>query len=94
MEKIIQEIINNEPFLRKKAKGIPFLGKRQLNGQFSEKISIVNDAIDFCSRKFLIGSSLGYFIDDKLIGRITFALFPKELVESFVAIKEAIQKLQ
>lgn len=51
MEKIIQEIINNEPFLQKKAKGIPFLGKRQLNEQFSEKISIVNDAIDFCSRK-------------------------------------------
>ena len=44
--------------------------------------------------KFLIGSSLGYFIDDKLIGRITFALSLKELVESFVAIKEAIQKLQ
>lgn len=44
--------------------------------------------------KFLIGSSIAYPEKDKLIARITFALEPEILVESFIAIKEGIELLR
>jgi hypothetical protein len=39
--------------------------------------------------KFLIGSSFSFPSNDKLVGRITFALEPLELVKSFYAIYKA-----
>lgn len=44
--------------------------------------------------KFLVGSSIGYPEKDKLIARITFALEPDILIESFYAMNDAINLLE